>query len=133
MLVESIKICPESYEIRLLDTAQKHVPASSLSAGERQLLSVAILWGLAKASGRPIPTIVDTPLGRLDGSHRLKLVENYFPQAAHQVILLSTDEEISGKLYEKLKPAIGHEYMLTFNEDNASTEVSKGYEFRGAA
>ena len=132
-LVESIEICPERYELRLLDSSRHHIPTESLSAGERQLLSVAMLWGLGKASGRPIPTIVDTPLGRLDGSHRLKLVENYFPQAARQVILLSTDEEISGDLYERLKPAIGHEYMLTFNEENATTEVSEGYEFRGAA
>jgi DNA sulfur modification protein DndD len=52
------------------------------------------LRGLAKASGRPLPTIIDTPLGRLDSTRRRHLLERYFPVASHQVILLSTDEEI---------------------------------------
>lgn len=132
-LVDAIEIDPDTFEVALYDSTRRKVLPNRLSAGERQLLSVAILWGLAKASGRPIPTIIDTPLGRLDGSHRRKLVENYFPQAAHQVILLSTDEEIAGDLYQRLKPHIGHAYMLTFNEERATTEVTGGYEFRGAA
>jgi DNA sulfur modification protein DndD len=91
------------------------------------LLAIAILWGLARASGRPLPTVIDTPLGRLDSQHRDHLVRRYFPHASHQVLLLSTDEEITGTYYKALRPSIGREYRLSFDEKNARTVVEPGY------
>jgi DNA sulfur modification protein DndD len=38
--------------------------------------------------------IVDTPLEQLDGGHRLSVVQSYFPQVSHQVILLAMDLEV---------------------------------------
>jgi DNA sulfur modification protein DndD len=90
-------------------------------------LATSILWGLAKASGRPLPTIIDTPLGRLDSSHRRHLLERYFPVASHQVILLSTDKEIDETSLKHLQPFVGREYQLMFNESSRSTEIIKGY------
>jgi len=52
------------------------------------------LWGLARASARPLPAVIDTPMARLDAAHRQHLVERYFPNASHQVIVLSTDTEV---------------------------------------
>ena len=34
--------------------------------GELQMYATAIVWGLAKTSGRPLPFVIDTPLARLD-------------------------------------------------------------------
>jgi DNA sulfur modification protein DndD len=104
-LVHGLRIDPGSFEVTLSDRTGRTLPFDRLSAGERQLLATAMLWGLARASGRPIPTIIDTPLGRLDSSHRKHLVERYFPFASHQVLLLSTDEEIVGSYHQSLKPA----------------------------
>ena len=103
------------------------VPSSKLSAGERQLLAVAVLWALAKLSGRQLPTVIDTPLGRLDSKHRKFFVENYFPNAGHQVILLSTDEEIVGRYYNSLKNSIAKEYLVEYDEVEQSSVVSNGY------
>ena len=100
---------------------------SRLSAGERQLLAIAVLWGLAEASGKEIPTVIDTPLGRLDGKHRNKLINNYFPNASQQVILLSTDEEINGEYYKQLSPSICREYHLQYNEQQQSSAFTEGY------
>tara|TARA_R110000744_G_scaffold206468_4_gene325068 strand:+ start:1123 stop:3081 length:1959 start_codon:yes stop_codon:yes gene_type:complete len=126
-LITGVKICPDSFKLTLLDTNKNPMSPSRLSAGERQLLAIAILWGLAEASGKEIPTVIDTPLGRLDGKHRTKLINNYFPKASSQVILLSTDEEITGQYYTQLKPAICREYHISYNEQEQTSTFTEGY------
>jgi DNA sulfur modification protein DndD len=76
---------------------------------------------------RPPSQIIDTPLGRLDSKHRKFFVENYFPNAGHQVILLSTDEEIVGGYYNSLKNSIAQEYLVEYDEVAQSSVVSNGY------
>ena len=83
---------------------------------------------MAKASGRPLPVVVDTPLGRLDGGHRRRLAERYFPHAAGQVILLSTDEEIDVDLYATLAPHLARAYHLDHDE-RGGTVIKPGYPF----
>jgi DNA sulfur modification protein DndD len=98
-----------------------------LSAGERQLLAVATLWGLAHESGRHLPTVIDTPLSRLDSRHRSALVKNYFPQASHQVILLSTDEEVVAQYQAELAPFVSRYYLIENDEKKRTSRFSDGY------
>ena len=126
-LVCALAIHPETFEVTLSDRDGRPLPFDRLSAGERQLLATSLLWGLARASGRPIPTIIDTPLGRLDSSHRRHLVERYFPHASHQVVLLSTDEEVVGPYLKSLAPAVARSYLLHHDEAAAQTSIQSGY------
>jgi len=126
-LVTRLSIDPISYALTLYGRDGAALSPERLSAGERQLLAIALLWGLAKASGRPLPTAIDTPLGRLDTGHRVHLVERYLPFASHQVLIFSTDEEISGEYLERLRPWIGRTYHLTYNDDRGQTSVVPGY------
>lgn len=126
-LVADLRISPDDFQLELRNDSGEHIFPDRLSAGERQLLAVSLLWGLARASGRPLPIVVDTPLGRLDASHRTHLVERYFPNASHQVLLLSTDEEIDEKYYPKLKSRVGHSYTLEFDDKLDSTQIKPGY------
>lgn len=126
-LISEVKICPYTFELSLQDTNNEVLEPARLSAGERQLLAIAILWGLAEASGKEIPTVIDTPLGRLDGQHRTKLIDHYFPLASSQVILLSTDEEINGEYYDKLHSHISSEYSINYIEQAKTSVISKGY------
>lgn len=126
-LISDLTICPSNFAITLYDTVGNALLPEKLSAGERQLLAIAILWGLAEASGKELPTVIDTPLGRLDGKHRSKLVKNYFPKAGPQVILLSTDEEIVGDYYKHLKPFITREFHISHNEPAKTSSIKEGY------
>ena len=126
-LVTRLSIDPERFSITLYGSAGQILTAERLSAGERQLFGIALLWGLAKASGRLLPTAIDTPLGRLDASHRMHLVERYLPFASHQVLLLSTDEEIAGDYLDRLKPWIGKSYYLDYDDNAGRTRIIPGY------
>jgi DNA sulfur modification protein DndD len=132
-LISRLTIDPHTFGLQLFASNGDIITPERLSAGERQLLAVAILWGLAQASGRPLPAIIDTPLGRLDSSHRHHLVSRYFPYASHQVILLSTDEELTGQYLDTLKPFIGRSYELAFEEARGGTVIRNGYFGESAA
>jgi DNA sulfur modification protein DndD len=126
-LVTGVSIDPETLELRVSTGDGEHQPIERLSAGERQLLATASLWGLSTVAGRSIPLVIDTPLGRLDGDHRINLSTNYFPYAARQVVILSTDSEFTRELYEKMRHAVGREYTIQFRAENESSEIIPGF------
>jgi len=122
-----IEIDPVSFEVTLFDRHERAVPKKELSAGEKQMYAISILWALADVSGRPLPIVIDTPLGRLDADHRSHLIERYFPHASHQVIILSTDTEIDEEYFSELQPAMSHAIRLDYNHEEVRTEVGDGY------
>ncbi len=128
-LVHRVAIDTKTFALSIYDPQGQPVPKHRLSAGEKQLLAIAFLWGLARVSGRHLPVAIDTPLGRLDSSHRQNLVERYFPTASHQVILLSTDTEIGKVEVEQLREnsAIAREYLLKYDSVGRQTVVELGY------
>jgi DNA sulfur modification protein DndD len=124
-LIEGVEIDPESFAVTLNGAGGKLHPGA-LSAGERQLTALALLWSLARAAGRPLPVVIDTPLGRLDAGHRRHVVERYLPAASHQVVVLSTDTEIDAELYERLERSVGAKRQLVTDADGR-TEIRDGY------
>ena len=128
-LVNRISIDINNFEIEIYDFNGKLIPKHRLSAGEKQLLAISFLWGLAEVSASQLPIIIDTPLARLDSSHRLNLVQRYFPLASHQVILLSTDTEIEQLEVEQLRQldAISREYLLKYDNKKSQTTILNGY------
>ncbi|AFY92052.1 DNA sulfur modification protein DndD [Chamaesiphon minutus] len=128
-LVGRVTIDSTTFTLSLHDRDGKLLPKHRLSAGEKQLLAIALLWGLARVSGRQLPIAIDTPLGRLDSSHRTNLIERYFPAASEQVILLSTDTEVAESEVAKLREqgAITREYILEHDPSAQRTQVKTGY------
>lgn len=122
-----IRINPRTFHVHLLTGTGRTIAKDELSAGEKQIFAIAVLEALAKTSGRQLPMIVDTPLGRLDSEHRTKLIEGYFPIASHQMIVLSTDTEVDESFYADLTSDISRAYKLEYDSKAGATRVREGY------
>lgn len=122
-----IRINPKTFHVGLFAGNDRPITKDELSAGEKQIFAIAILEALAKTSGRQLPMIVDTPLGRLDSQHRSKLIKSYFPTASHQMIILSTDTEVDESFYTGLAPDIARAYRLEYDPQIGATSVCEGY------
>jgi DNA sulfur modification protein DndD len=124
---DKIEIDEDSLDISIRTIHGNKKPHTELSAGERQIFATSLLWALAEISDRPLPFIVDTPLGRLDNDHRDNLITHFFPEAAHQVIIFSTDTEIDDDQFQKLEGYISQAYHLGYDEEEGMTIPREGY------
>ncbi|MBQ8012215.1 MAG: DNA sulfur modification protein DndD [Oscillospiraceae bacterium] len=126
-LIDRIEMDAETLDYHYVDVNGNEVMKSSLSAGEKQLMVIAMLWALAECSNKMLPVIIDTPLARLDSLHRKALIERYFPNASSQTIILSTDSEIDSNYYEIIKPYVSNEFTLVYDESEKCSYVRSGY------
>jgi DNA sulfur modification protein DndD len=125
--VERIEITPKC-EVRLLNRRGEDLRQMQLSAGEEQIFTLALIHAIAEVSGRDFPFVVDTPLARLDEEHRLGVLR-YFTERTGQVILLSTDTEVTGPNLDAIRKRIIAAYRLSVRvEDGITvTSVQEGY------
>lgn len=126
-LVSKIKINPTSLDVTILDLDGNELLKSQLSAGEQQMFAVAIVWALALTSGYKAPVIIDTPMARLDSSHRANFVTKYLPAASSQVMVLSTDEEVNGRYLDLIRDNVADYYTLLYREEEQCTSIVHGY------
>lgn len=123
----SAQIDPLTFDVTLVDSEGLAINRKSLSAGEKQIFAFAVLEALGKLSGKVLPVIVDTPLGRLDSRHRDRLVQHYFPEAGEQVILLSTDTEVDEDFFNALSTEVSHAFEIEFDEKTRCSTLKEGY------
>lgn len=122
-LISRVIVDPNTYNVSIEDGKGNEIPMDRLSAGERQLLAIAVLTALIKERKGRFPVVVDTPLARLDRHHREALVKRFFTTVSHQVMILSTDEEVEGSVYQAVKPYTNREFVLEFDDDSGMTRV----------
>ena len=126
-LAQRIDIDPETLSVTIIGADGTELLKNQLSAGEQQMFAVAIVWALALSSGYKAPVIVDTPMARLDSSHRTNFVMKYLPAASSQVMVLSTDEEIHGRYLDMIRDNVVDYYTLLYREDERCTSIVHGY------
>ncbi len=124
-LCSRIEINPKNYEVTLYNPKEQKIPKRILSAGEKQIYALAVLWTLTRISKRSLPFIIDTPMGRLDKEHRDSFVLNFLPKAGQQLIILSTNSEIDVEYSKKLKPFLAKKIILEYAD--GETKPVKGY------
>jgi len=127
--IEKISIDRETFQVKLYKGNDDEITKDMLSKGELQMYATAVVWGLALTSGRPLPFMIDTPLARLDEEHRNSVVEQFYPSASHQTIILSTDSEVNFEYYKKLEPYISNSFVIQYDSDKGSTKKHDTYFF----
>ena len=126
-LVSKIHIDTDSLDVTILDPDGNELLKNQLSAGEQQMFAISIVWALARTSGYKAPVIIDTPMARLDSSHRANFVTRYLPAASSQVMVLSTDKEIYGRYLDMIRENIIDFFTLPYREDEQCTSILNGY------
>jgi DNA sulfur modification protein DndD len=129
-LAQRICIDPETFQVSLVEKSGHVKPKQTLSAGQKEIFAISLLWGLGTTSEFELPIIIDTPLSRLDSVHRENIVKHYYPEAGVQVIILSTDTEIDKTYFAMLEPFICKAMRFVL-EAPETTRVEPGYFWKG--
>lgn len=115
------------FSIDLWDGLGNKSLISLLSAGEKQLLVASVIFSIVKAAKRDMFFVFDTPLARLDGDNRTLFIKHLLSEISSQVIVLSTDSEVTHENYKAIFPRISHDYTLNYDEENYKTTAESGY------
>ena len=113
--------------IRIKNEVGTEIPIEERSAGEKQIISSAFIWAMTKASDLDLPVVIDTPLGRLDSHHRNNLITHFYRKLSKQVVILSTDTEITKEYMELMEKNTAKQLMLDYNQDEKYTVIREGY------
>lgn len=101
---------------------------SQLNAGAKQTVMQVLLKVLYNLGDYEPPVMIDTVMGVLDKESREVILEKYFPDLAHQTILLSTDTEITTERdFEKIQAYVAKTYTLHRDKENQCTTISEDY------
>jgi len=123
LLISAVKVDPDTYEVSIISGKGKDLPMERLSAGERQLLAIAVLSALIRERKGYFPVVVDTPLARMDRSHREALIRRFFSKVSHQVMVLSTDEEVEGSVFEEMARHTSAAYFIEYSDATRCSSV----------
>ncbi len=123
-LLRDIKL-ESDYQIRLYNGNSDELHFEQLSTGETQVFIISILWALIQLSKRVFPVVFDSFFGRLDVTHKERILKKYVPNSQKQVILLVNDNELNDNdldVFSKYNPT---KYYLKFNEKKNNTIIER--------
>jgi len=128
-LIKSVKL-DDQFHMSYFDERGDVVARGSISAGMRQLVAMSMLWALKDVADRPLPVIIDTPLGRIDRENRALLMTEYFPKAGNPLVLLPTNSEFGQEDYSALADHIALRYTIK-NEGGVNAKIEEVKAFAG--
>ncbi len=112
-------------DVELFDKNDNPIKSKELSKGEQQIYVSSLLKAILDSSIHNLPVFIDTPLARLDGEHRDNILQHYYPNLSTQVVVFSTDTEITATKYAEIKKYVASSYLIK-NIDGKSN-ISEGY------
>lgn len=127
--IDRIHINSSSFEVHLYNKQKQEITKERLSAGEKELLMLTVIWAMFKVSEWRLPFVFDTLLGRLDQDHKKALIEHFIPKCGEQVLIFTTDSEIASEQFELIKDITSLCYTLEFNQSQETAEIVRGRYF----
>lgn len=122
-------VLDEQFKINVFDKKGKAMDILSSSSGQKQIIATALIWGISEYIAEDIPMIIDTPLGRLDDKNQTLILNEFYPHASTQVIILPTPSELRHKGFKALQQHVADTFELqnsgsatTITHKNANTE-----------
>jgi len=115
-----LDIDPENFTVTVRGTGGTTVNTKDLSDGEKHVVALSFLGGI-KESAADGTLIIDSPFGRLDQTHKSRLISN-IGDLAKNVILLVTDEDLDGTELKAMK-AVQKHYNLTHDQKKKFSTV----------
>ncbi|WP_231556194.1 DNA sulfur modification protein DndD [Gillisia sp. Hel_I_29] len=112
-------------KITLYNPDDEEIKKEVLSQGEKQLYISSLIKAILKESVQSLPIFIDTPLGRLDDEHIKNILLYYYPDLSEQVVILSTNNEITPKRFNDILESVSKSYLLV--NDGINTKLKKGY------
>lgn len=126
--ITRIYISHESFDLNLYHH-QELLVNERLSAGEKEMLMLSIIWAMFKCTGWKLPLVFDTLLGRLDQDHKREIINYFIPNCGDQVIILATDSEVTESQFRDLQQHLSHYYTLEFNTASNRIDINKDHYF----
>ena len=119
---------PEDISFKMYHKNGNEIYLSQLNAGAKQTVMQVLLKVLYELGDYDPPVMIDTVMGVLDKESREVILEQYFPDLAHQTILLSTDTEITTEHdFKKIEAFVSKVYTLQRDKENQCTTISDNY------
>jgi len=113
--VEEVKISTKDYSPSIkMEGYDGNWLDRDLSATEKQHVGLSMLYAICKLSRTALPVVIDTPVSRMDKEHKEWSVTRFYPQLSHQVIVLTTSDDLGNGLFDELKKTncIGTQILL---------------------
>lgn len=122
-----VSILPDGagMKVSLYDSQDNEIHKEVLSQGEKQLYISCLIKAILNEAIQDFPIFIDTPLGRLDDEHIKNILLYYYPNLSQQVVILSTNNEVTSKRYKTIESFVSTAYLLENSENN--TTLRKGY------
>lgn len=123
--IKRIHIDHTTFELKLYNQMHQEISKERLSAGEKEMLMLTIILAMFKVSGWKLPFVFDTLMGRLDQDHKKSLIQNFIPHCGEQVLLFTTDSEITSEQFLVIEKITARCYTLEYNAPHQSAVILK--------
>lgn len=118
----------DNISFKIYHKSGNEIYLSQLNAGAKQTVMQVLLKVLYELGDYDPPVMIDTVMGVLDKASRDVILESYFPDLAHQTILLSTDTEVTTENdFKKIQAYVSKAYTLHRDKEEQCTTISEDY------